>query len=53
MIWKTKIHHPLLMKALKKLTNKQILLCMDGDVRYVEECILLMYLCALIEVIII
>lgn len=36
-----------------KLTNKQILLCMDGDVRYVEEYILPTYLCALIAVIII
>lgn len=42
MIWKIKIHHPLLMRA-----------CMDGDVRYVEEYILPTYLCALIAVIII
>lgn len=41
------------MRACKKLTNKQILLCMDGDVRYVEEYILPTYLCALIAVIII
>lgn len=52
MIWKTKMHQPLLMMGRKKLTNKQILLCMDGDVQYEEGCIHLSRLCALIAAII-